>query len=294
MLNPISSARSGEPYGFFWTYTESGVTHVCAWNGGSFVRTLRSALRLPVSDVWDADLQQALIAVAQGFVGTDSAWAPVVTYLRNDLATQIVSLLSVQFALYFLIYRAAGKRFDLIGIAPTTILPAWGVPPAPADLLGFTGHTTDELICFVPNVDPPPPLPPSQTQAAVLASQAGVRAGRSTAAPPEIVRGISNEAGGLILLGLGVVFAGGVWWFTRTRKNPSDAPTAKDRLAGLYSRMLAADAEFTRALRKEYRSMASDMRYRTQKQTAEIRALGKDFDNAAAEFFAAKNSYRGR
>ena len=292
MLNTISSARSGEPYGFFWTYTEAGVTHICATQGGAFIRRLRAALGLPDNDVWDASVQNALIAQAQQAAATDPRWAPIVTALQYDLGVQILRPVSVQLGLYVTYYRPAGKRFDLIGLDPTTVLPAWGFPPASTDLVGFPGHTGAEMICFVPNLDAPPPPPASQIPDLFAASQTGVRAGRSTAPSPEIVRGISNEAGGLILLGLGVVFAGGVWWFTRTRKNPSDAPSAKDRLAGLYSRMLAADALFTQALRREYGSMAGDMRYRKQKQTAAIRALGKDFEDAAADFSKAKN-HRG-
>ncbi len=215
MLNPIPSARSGEPYSFFFSYTESGVHHVCAWNGGSFVRTLRTALRLPVSEIWDAELQQSLIAVAQGYVGSDPAWQPIIAFLTRDRDSQNVSALSVQFGLYFLIYRPAGKRFDLIGIAPNTVLPTWGIPPAPTDLTGFTGHTPDEFVCFVPNLDPPPPLSVAETPAVIAASQSGVRAGRSSAAPTQIIHGVSNEVSGMMLLGLGALFFGGVWWIYR-------------------------------------------------------------------------------
>jgi hypothetical protein len=211
MLNPISNARSGEPYGFFWSYTESGVHYICATQGGAFVRRLRATLGLSDSDIWDANVQNALITMAQQFAATDPRWVSTVTALQRDLNAQIPSLLSTQFGLYLTYYRPAGKRFDLIGLAPTTVLPVWGVPPAPFDPTTWAGHTPDEMICFVPSVDQPPPLSRADTAAAVLASQTGVRAGRSQAAPPEIVHGVSNEVSGWLLAGVAVVFFGGVW-----------------------------------------------------------------------------------
>lgn len=105
----------------------------------------------------------------------------------------------------------------------------------------------------------------------------------------------SNSGMGTFVAGAAIVAV--LWWLNTPsgpRGNPSDVPSAKDRLAGLYARMLTADTAFSKALRKEYGSSAGDMRYRTQKQTAAIRALGKEFEDAAADFAKAKNEYRGR
>lgn len=220
-LNPTPSARSGEPYSWYWSYTENGIHHVCATQGGAWIRRLRTTLGLSASDIWDAELQAALIAQAQQSAASDSRWTPIVTALQYDLSTQIVSPLSARLGLYIAYYRPSGKRFDLIGIANNAVLPAWGIPSEPFDPTGFEGHTQDEFVCFVPGVDPPPPLSRADTSAAVLASQQGVRAGRSSAAPPEIVHGVSTEVGGLVLLGLGIVFFGGALWLYRRSTGPN-------------------------------------------------------------------------
>ena len=211
MLNTISNARSGEPYGFFWSYTEAGVHFICATSGGAFVNRLRSTLGLPASDVWDNDVQNALIAQAQQFAASDSRWAATVAALQRDLAAQIPSLWSAQFGLYLTYYRPSGRRFDLIGLDRTTVLPVWNTSPAPFDPVEWPDHTPDELVCFVPNADRPPPLSRSETPAAVSESQTGVRAGRSTAPPPEIVHGVNTEVSGWLLAGVAFVFVGGVY-----------------------------------------------------------------------------------
>ena len=112
-------------------------------------------------------------------------------------------------------------------------------------------------------------------------------------APSAPVPASSNGAG---MFFWGAAAIATLWWLntpSTPRSNPdSDAPSARDRLAGLYHRTLAADAEFSKALRKAYGSSAGDMRYRTQKQTPEVRAAGKRYEDAMADFVKARNEHR--
>lgn len=223
MLNPIPNARSGDPYSFLWNYTEGGVHYTCATSGGAWVSRLRSVLSLPPSDVWDDALQTALVQVAQSYdtAAPNTGWAPVVAQLSTDLATHILSLLSARFGIYLAYYRPAGKRFDTIGLVPTAVLPQWGVSPTSYDPSFWHGHTPDEIVCFVPDVDPPPPLSVSETAAAVRDSQQGVRAGRGSPGGIDVIHGAGAGLNGLMLAGLGVVFFAGVWWIYKQTTGPN-------------------------------------------------------------------------
>lgn len=211
-LNPIPNARSGDPYSWFWSYSEGGVNYICATQGGAWVLRLRAVLNLTPSDVWDDALQAALIAQAQGL---GPAWAPIVALLTNDLTNRTVSPQSVKFGLYLAYYRHAGKRADTIGISPNAVLPAWGVSPAPFDPAGWGAHNQEEIVCFVPGVDPPPPLSMAETVVAVRDSQDGVRAGRGTPGGTGLIHGPGAGVNGWLLFALGLLFVGGVWVIAR-------------------------------------------------------------------------------
>lgn len=103
----------------------------------------------------------------------------------------------------------------------------------------------------------------------------------------------SSGAGAVIMGAAALILVGWLISPERARTNPaSDRPSARDRLAGLYQRTLAADAEFSAALRKAYGSNAGDMRYRTQKQTPAVQAAGKRYEDAMADFVKARNELR--
>ncbi|MEO8069945.1 MAG: hypothetical protein ABI652_00970 [Acidobacteriota bacterium] len=110
-------------------------------------------------------------------------------------------------------------------------------------------------------------------------------------APATSSSSAASNGAGTFFLGAAVIAT--LWWLntpSTPRSNP-DVPSAKDRLAGLYQRALAADAEFSEELRKAYGSSAGDMRYRTQKQTAKVKAAGKRYEDAMADFANARNEH---
>ncbi len=223
MLNPIPNARSGDPYSWFWSYTEAGVHYTCATQGGAWITRLRTILGLEPIELWNDDLQNALIQLARQYdaAAPGTGWAPVAAQLTQDLAAHIVSLLSAKFGIFLAYYRPAGKRFDTIGLSPTAILPQWGIPAAPFDPSSWGNHQPGELVCFVPDVDPPPPLSAADTVAAVRDSQQGVRAGRSSPSPFDIIHGANAGLNGLMLAGLGVLFFAGVWFVYKRTTGPN-------------------------------------------------------------------------
>lgn len=211
----------GERFSAQWGYHEGAINQTCATQGAAFIRALRSALHLAPGVIWDADVQNALIAQVLSLAATNpAAWAGTVTQLRNDLAAQRVSGLSLLVGIYAAYYVGNNRRMDAIEVAPNTVLPIWG--QAPADDQGRDG-----LVCFDPTIESVDD-PQGGIQAAIAESVTGIRMGAGRIVTglgtvfdaPSISTGVGVLGFLAAAVGVGVVF----WAVTPSeRKNPSDA-----------------------------------------------------------------------
>lgn len=214
----------GERFSAQWGYHEGAINQTCATQGAAFLRALRSALNLTPGVVWDADIQNALIAQVLTLAASNpAAWAGTLLQLRNDLAAQRVSGLSLLVGIYAAYYAGHGRRLDAIEVPPNTVLPIWGRAPAP-------DGDRDGLVCFDPTLETADD-PQGGVQAAIAESVTGIRVGAGRIvtglgtvfdAPP-ISQGVGWKGFLAAAIGIGVV----AWAVTPSdRQNPRPWPQA--------------------------------------------------------------------
>ncbi len=136
----------------WWTYTRNdGSLNVCETTGAAAVRRIRAALGLSAIPVWDADLQNALIARAQSLSSSlpSSGWAPLIADIQAGLAQQRPSTITMQFGVWIAYYQPNNLRLDAIAVDSTSRMPSFGatLPDGPQG---------DVLVCLDPNRDPLP------------------------------------------------------------------------------------------------------------------------------------------
>lgn len=233
-LPPPSSFLSGVRFSAWWGYHEGAIDQLCATQGAAFIRALRNALHLAPGVVWDADVQNALIAQVAALAGPNpAAWAATLLQLRNDLAMQRVSGLSLLVGIYATYYAGNNRRMDAIVVPPSTVLPIWGqAPESDAD------H--DGLVCYDPNIESVD-SPQGGVATAIAESVTGIRMGAGRVVTglgtvfdaPTTAQGANAWTFLAAVVGVGVV----LWAVTPSdRKNPQ--LTENSRLATLQQEVM--------------------------------------------------------
>lgn len=224
MAYPLSADfTSGAPASAWWGYTlSSGAQQICSTTGSALIAKLRAILGLDSTNlVWDSALQQALISSA------GSMPSSIQQALQADLTAGSVSNISLGYGIYLAYYQQSNLAPSAIGVPNGAIVPQFGVPVQPSQ-----DPTWNDLICFNPASDPAPlSLSPAARQTAQQQSASGVRlaAGQTPASIAITLPALGEVVGLPILLLLGVVFVGGIWWLSEQNKSATQRVRTRSR-----------------------------------------------------------------
>lgn len=178
MFPSAPSFRTDETYGLWWLVNRSSGQDVCAINASAWLRSVRSALGLATTAVWDATLAAALVNAA-GVMDREQpgqGWDAIVRVLQADASARLPSGTGFQFATWFTFYRPNRLRFDALGTPANIVLPVWGQVVAPPVSRRLDPMEGDRLACYRPDTETPPDaLTTADRRGAESASSIGVR-----------------------------------------------------------------------------------------------------------------------
>lgn len=169
------SFLADDPYALWWQVNRASGVDICSVNAASWLLTVRRALGVNGSAVWDGAFASALVNAATVLERQDASWSGVRAALAAEAQASRPGLASFVFATWFAFYRPNRLRYDILDVSPDLVLPAWGqvVRPPTRSRDSVEGNG---LTCYRPSTETPPAaLSNAERRGVEQASSIGVR-----------------------------------------------------------------------------------------------------------------------